>query len=95
MVGMVGMMEAVRSVKEADGIMLEGTRAGQAMAALMDDARQGKRTKRATLFWNTYSSIDFEDKIAGIDSHRLPREYYTCFAGDDQPLEIRAGKQRS
>lgn len=88
-------MEAVRGVKDKEGIELEGTYSGKAMAALIDDAGKGKLAKKVTLFWNTYNSVDFEDKIAGIDFHRLPREYNTSFTKDDQPLEIRTGKERS
>ncbi len=88
-------MEAVRRLAESDGITLEGTYSGKAMAALMDDARDGKLEGKTTLFWNTYNSVDFGSKIQGIDFRRLPREYHVYFTGNDQPLEIHPEKERA
>ena len=82
-------MEAVRRLQESDGLRLEGTYSGKAMAALIDDGRKGKLAGKVTLFWNTYNSVDFEDKIERIDFRRLPREYHAYFTQEDQPLEIR------
>ncbi len=88
-------MEAVRRLAESDGVTLEGTYSGKAMAALIDDAREGKLAGKNTLFWNTYNSVDFGSKIEGIDFRRLPRQYHAYFTEDDQPLAARAGKERA
>lgn len=87
-------MEAVRCVAESDGIKLEGTYSGKTMAALIDDAREGKLAGKTTLFWNTYNSVDFGDRIEGRDFRRLPKAYHGYFTEDDQPLEIHSGKER-
>ncbi len=86
-------MDAVKRIVESDGIKLDGTYSGKAMAALIDDAREGKLENKVTLFWNTYNSVDFGNKIRGVDFHRLPRAYHAYFTDDDQPLEIRTGKE--
>jgi D-cysteine desulfhydrase len=82
-------MEAVRLLAETDGIKLEGTYSGKTMAALIEDAKRGELSKKVTLFWNTYNSVDFHDKIEGFDFHGLPGAYHAYFTTDDQPLEIR------
>jgi D-cysteine desulfhydrase len=88
-------MEAVKRVAESDGIKLEGTYSGKAMAALIDDAGEGKLENKVTLFWNTYNSVDFGSKIGDVDFQRLPGAYHAYFTGEDQPLEIRTGKERT
>jgi len=87
-------MEAVRRVAETDRIKLEGTYSGKTMAALIDDARAGKLANKVTVFWNTYNSVDFGDKIQGMDFRRLPKAYHVYFTEGDQPLEMPAGRER-
>jgi 1-aminocyclopropane-1-carboxylate deaminase/D-cysteine desulfhydrase-like pyridoxal-dependent ACC family enzyme len=86
-------MDAVKRLEESDGIKLDGTYSGKTMAALIDDAAEGKLENKVTLFWNTYNSVDFWDKIRGVDFQRLPRAYHAYFTDHDQPLEIPAGKE--
>lgn len=81
-------MDAVRLVKETDGVMLEGTYTGKAMAAFIDHASAGRLEGKTSLFWNTYNSHDFTDLIVDIDYRRLPRSYHHYFERDFQPLEI-------
>jgi D-cysteine desulfhydrase len=88
-------MEAVRRIAESDGIELEGTYSGKAMAALIDDAGKGKLKNKVTLFWNTYNSVDFGNRIETVDFRRLPGAYHAYFTHEDQPLELRAGKERT
>jgi hypothetical protein len=86
-------MEAVKLVEKTDGIRLDGTYTGKAMAALIDDAKEGKLANKVTLFWNTYNSVDLRDKVRGVDFHGLPKVYHTYFTENDQPLEIREEKE--
>ncbi len=81
-------MGAVKLAAERDGIRLDGTYTGKAMAALIDDAGEGRLAGKVTLFWNTYNSVDFRDKIGKIDFQQLPKAYHPYFTEDDQPLEI-------
>lgn len=74
---------------------MEGTYSGKAVAALIDDAGEGKLENKVTLFWNTYNSVDFGNRIEAVDFRRLPGAYHAYFTDEDQPLEIRAGKERT
>lgn len=70
---------AVRLMEETEGLKLEGTYTGKALAALVHDARQGRLTGKVALFWNTYSSRDFSPLIAGADYRRLPHAFHRYF----------------
>jgi len=80
-------MEAVDHVVKSEGIILDGTYTGKAMAALIDQVRGHGTKKEVTLFWNTYNAIDFYDAIEGIDYHQLPRSFHRYFEEDVQPLD--------
>jgi D-cysteine desulfhydrase len=80
-------MEAVKLVKETEGIKLEGTYTGKAFACLIDDARKGQLKGKTVLFWNTYNSREFPDAVDSIDYHRLPRPFHRYFEEDVQPLD--------
>ncbi len=79
-------MEAVKLTHELEGLRLEGTYSGKAMACLISDARAGRITGRA-LFWNTYNSVDFHPDIAGADYHDLPQALHRYFEEAVQPLD--------
>ena len=80
-------MAAVARMKETEGLKLDGTYTGKALAALIDDAgKQALRDKRV-LFWNTYNSRDFSDIIANIDYHQLPTCFHRYFEEEVQPLD--------
>lgn len=81
-------MASLKLLKKTDGILLDGTYTGKAMAALIDDAVGGKLKGKNVLFVNTYNSVDFAEKIKGVDYHDLPRSYHRYFEEEDQPLEI-------
>jgi len=49
-------MDAVRKMKENEGIQLEGTYTGKALACAIQEARKEKG-EGPVLFWNTYSSV--------------------------------------
>ena len=51
-----GSRRACQAVADAEGLRLETTYTGKAMAALMDDC--ARRPGRTVLFWNTYNSQD-------------------------------------
>lgn len=80
-------MKAVRLMKEAEGVKLEGTYTGKAMAALMDDAKRQSLRDEVVLFWNTYNSTDFSDAIAVTDYRQLPISFHQYFEEDVQPLD--------
>ncbi|MBN1572189.1 MAG: pyridoxal-phosphate dependent enzyme [Deltaproteobacteria bacterium] len=82
-----GGMKAVGLLKEKDDITLDGTYTGKAMAAMIEDAAEGKLKGKNVLFIDTYSSVDFSEKIKGVDYRGLPRPYHRYFEEADQPLE--------
>jgi len=80
-------MEAINTLANSDGIKLDGTYTGKAMACLVDDAKSGRIKGKTVLFWNTFNSIDFNSEIAGTDYRGLPTSYHEYFEKDYQPLE--------
>ncbi len=56
--------EAVELIKKTEGIGLETTYTGKALAAMLDFIRKGKSPDGAPLlFWNTYNSVDYSEII--------------------------------
>jgi 1-aminocyclopropane-1-carboxylate deaminase/D-cysteine desulfhydrase-like pyridoxal-dependent ACC family enzyme len=82
-------MAAIDLVAKSEGIRLEGTYTGKAMAALIDHVRDHGKKDEVTLFWNTYNARDFSDAIKGIDYHQLPQSFHQYFEEDVQPLDKR------
>jgi D-cysteine desulfhydrase len=80
-------MEAVSLMRECEGIKLDGTYTGKALAALKHDAKNGSLRGKAVLFWNTLNSRDFSDAISDLDYHDLPRRFHRYFEEEVQPLD--------
>jgi len=80
-------MAALNLVAKSEGIRLDGTYTGKAMAALIDQVRGHGTRNEVILFWNTYNARDFYDAIEGIDYHQLPRCFHLYFDEDVQPLD--------
>jgi 1-aminocyclopropane-1-carboxylate deaminase/D-cysteine desulfhydrase-like pyridoxal-dependent ACC family enzyme len=80
-------MEAVALMKECEGIKLDGTYTGKAVAALRHDAKNGSLRGKTVLFWNTLNSRDFSADISGLDYHDLPRPFHRYFEEEVQPLD--------
>jgi hypothetical protein len=60
-------MAAVYLVAKSEGIQLEGTYTGNAMAALINQFRDLGKRDEVTLFWNTCNSRDFSETIKEIN----------------------------
>lgn len=80
-------MDAVSLIKDLEGINLEGTYTGKALAALIDEARSGRLGSSTVLFWNTLNSRDFTDAISNLDYHDLPRRFRHYFEESVQSLD--------
>jgi len=80
-------MAAIDLMEKSEGIRLEGTYTGKAMAALIDHVRGHGTRNEVILFWNTYNARNFSDAIKGIDYHQLPRSFHRYFEEDVQPLD--------
>jgi 1-aminocyclopropane-1-carboxylate deaminase/D-cysteine desulfhydrase-like pyridoxal-dependent ACC family enzyme len=82
-------MAAIDLAEKSEGIRLEGTYTGKAMAALIDHLRSHGTRNEVILFWNTYNARNFSDAIKRIDYHQLPRSVHRYFEKDVQPLDKR------
>lgn len=80
-------MEALTRMEKSEGIKLDGSYTGKAMAALIDDAEKQDLRDKVVLFWNTYNSIDFSDTISAVDYRNLPRCFHRYFEEEVQPLD--------
>ena len=81
-------MAAVRRLKDTEGLVLEGTYSGKAMACLLADATSGALSGKPALFWNTHNAVDFSGAIANADYHALPAEFHQYFETPVQPLDV-------
>ena len=80
-------MAAMRRLEESEGVKLEGTYTGKALAGLYADAESGALADQTVLFWNTYNSVDQSDMIEGMDFHHLPEPFHRYFERPVQPLD--------
>jgi len=83
---------ALNLVAKSEGIKLDGTYTGKAMAALIDQVRGHGKKNEVILFWNTHNARDFSDAIKGVDYHQLPRYFHQYFKKGVQPLEKGRGQ---
>jgi len=82
-------MEAVACIERLEGLSLECTYTGKALAALVADARAGRIDQGGALFWNTYSARDLSAAIAGLDYRLLPKDFHRYFSGRATRVEQR------
>lgn len=80
-------MAAVNLAAKSEGIRLDGTYTGKAMAALIDRVKNHSLRNEVILFWNTYNAKDFSNTIKGVDYHLLPGRFHRYFEEDVQPLD--------
>lgn len=64
--------EAVELIARTEGLKLETTYSGKALAALIDDARSGRLEGQQVAFWNTYNSRPYPQEVASVDTGALP-----------------------
>jgi len=65
-------IEAVRLIEATEGLKLETTYTGKALAALFHDARLGGLTGRRVMFWNTYNSQPYPAGLDTVGPETLP-----------------------
>ncbi len=82
-------IHAIRLLGEMEGIQLDGTYTGKAMAALLQDAASGLLKDKTVLFWNTLNALDFSEKIKDIDYRRLPKKVHWFFESEVQDPSVR------
>lgn len=67
------------NLSEADGLKLDGTYSGKALASLVVDAPMLK--DKHVLFWNTHNSIELDPLITNHDHSVLPKAFHPIFTG--------------
>jgi len=82
-------MKAINLMYKHVGIKLDGTYTGKAFAALIDDAERQDLREKVILFWNTYNSRDYMDRLINADYHKLPQCFHRYFEEEVQPLDKR------
>lgn len=71
---------AQRLLLEEEGIALETTYTAKCMAALLDLAARPPYRQQTVLFWNTYSSVDLEARLAPLPEWQaLPEPFHRFF----------------
>jgi 1-aminocyclopropane-1-carboxylate deaminase/D-cysteine desulfhydrase-like pyridoxal-dependent ACC family enzyme len=80
-------VQAKKQVNDTEGLNLEGTYTGKAMACLLADAAKGALQDKTVLFWNTYNSQPFDTAMDTLDYHALPEAFHHYFEEDVQPLD--------
>jgi D-cysteine desulfhydrase len=78
---------AVRAVKALEGVSLEGTYTGKALACLISDGASGILEGQTVLFWNTYNGQSQEDVLKNVDYHQLPEGFHRYFQEPVQALD--------
>jgi D-cysteine desulfhydrase len=74
-------------MKQTEGIKLDGTYTGKALAALIHDVENQEVKNEVLLFWNTYNARDLSEYTAAVDYHHLPRAFHPYFEEEVQPLD--------
>ena len=72
---------AIKLLKEHEQIILDGTYASKAFAALLHDLETQPIKDKVILFWNTFFSGDLKKITGQVDYHALPdtlHEYFEC-----------------
>ncbi len=79
-------VRAVRDARELEGLHLEGTYTGKALAAALRLGRGGKENG-PVLFINTYNSVDLSSLVKEDDHGKLPKPFHRFFVGPLRELE--------
>jgi D-cysteine desulfhydrase len=65
---------AVKLIEQTEGLTLETTYTGKALAALIHDARAGDGGE-STVFWNTYNSRPYPAGLSAIPDDAVPESF--------------------
>jgi len=79
-------VKAVREARELEGLLIEGTYTGKALAAALEFGK-GLGGGESVLFVNTYNSADLDSQVADIDYRLLPKPFHRFFEMPCRALE--------
>lgn len=68
---------------DLEGIKLDATWTGQAIASLVDDIEHGYLEDQVVLYWHTFNSRPYPKGITDIDYHHLPAEFWHYFEAEE------------
>lgn len=68
-------LEAIELISATEGMKLENTYTGKALAALVHDARESGRAGKRVLFWNTYNGRAYPSDLGSITPDELPEPF--------------------
>ncbi len=78
--------DALKIMREYEGIQLDTTYSGKAFAALLHDLATQEHLRQSTvLFWKTYSDGSYTDIVSTVDYKKLPAGVHQYFECDLQP----------
>lgn len=75
-------LEAVCRIREEEGLRLDHTYTGKALAGMLAFLEQHPGTGEPVLFWNTLNTRNFADLFARTDYHDLPEKLHRVFECD-------------
>ncbi|MEW5945253.1 MAG: pyridoxal-phosphate dependent enzyme [bacterium] len=76
-------LEAIEKLEALEGLRLEPTYTGKAMAAMIDFVKRNRAEKRNVLFVNTYNSRSMNGYLEGVRPDALPQALRRYFIPDD------------
>lgn len=76
---------AVAALKAREGVRLEGTYTGKALACLLVDGVAGRLSTQTVVFWNTYNGRPLAPGIKDLDACQLPADFHRYF---EEPVHI-------
>lgn len=80
--------QGLQELYSTEGIKLEGTYTGKALAAMIYDVQHKEELKdKNILLWNTFCYGTFEELTSAINYKDLPQELHFYFEQDVQPLD--------
>lgn len=80
-------VSAVAQARALEGVTLEGTYTGKALACLISDGESGALADQKVLFWNTYNGRSQEEILKSLDYHQLPEPFHRYFDDPEQALD--------
>ncbi len=76
-------LDAIQLIRVSEGIHLDTTYSGKALACMLKHIRESESSKGPILFWNTYSSVDLDGiGVKYEDYKQLPKSFHRFFRED-------------
>jgi len=80
--------QAIKIVKEKEGIVLDGTYTGKAFAGMLEDVEKHNYQHKNILFWHTFYGDACTQEIADTSYKKLPKALHYYFETSVQALDV-------